>query len=52
MKTEAQIKAELKIAKKDLAKTVKQFEKYDNHDDMEQIKILEAYIEAYEFVLS
>ncbi len=52
MKTEKEIKAQLKLAKKNLSRTKKQFEKYDNHDDMDDIPIFRQEVETLEWVLS
>jgi hypothetical protein len=54
MKTEKEIKVQLKLAKKNLSKTQKQFEKYDNHDnheDMDAILVFEQEVKTLEWVL-
>jgi len=52
MKTERQAKDELKIVEQSLKKTQKQFDLYDNHDDMDEIERLQAKIEMLKWVLS
>jgi hypothetical protein len=51
MKSEKEIKAQLELAKENLRKTEKQFEKYDNHDDMEAIPVFRQEVETLEWVL-
>ena len=51
MKTEKEIKAQLKVAKKELRKVQARFEEYDNHDDMDNIPIVNEKIKTLEWVL-
>ena len=52
MKSEKEIKARLKEAKKALKETRARFEKYDNHDDMDLIPVEEQEVRVLEWVLS
>jgi hypothetical protein len=52
MKTEAQVKEELKKEQKHLKSTQKNFEKYDNHDDMDEIERSKSRVQVLEWVLS
>ena len=51
MKTEKEVKARLQIAKKELLRVNKEFQKYDNIDDYNQIPITEQEIVTLEWVL-
>ena len=51
MKSEKEIKTQLKIAKKELREVRKRFEKYDNHDDMDLIPVVEQEIKTLGWIL-
>jgi len=51
MKTEVEIKKELKTAKADLKKSEKQFAKYDNTDDMEEVARLQEKVSTLEWIV-
>lgn len=51
MKTEKEVKKQLKLAQNNLRNSRKQFEKYDNIDDMDAITIYEEEVRVLEWVL-
>ena len=51
MKTKEDISLELKNKKKELRDIHLRFEKYDNHEDLEEISILDAEIKVLMWVL-
>jgi hypothetical protein len=51
MKTEKEIRKNLRSAEKELKETRKRFEKYDNHDDLELIPVQEEAVNILKWVL-
>ena len=51
MKSEQEVKKQLKIAEKELRDTRKRFVEHDNIDDMHAIDTLQAEIDALKWVL-
>lgn len=51
MKTEEQVKAQLKKTRTELTKIRRRFEQHDNHEDMELIETTKAEILVLEWVI-
>jgi hypothetical protein len=51
MKTEKQVEDELKRAEKKYKETNARFDKYDNHDDLEELGKLEREVDTLKWVL-
>jgi hypothetical protein len=51
LRTEKEIKEKLNAAKKELREVRAQFEKYDNHDDLEQIPVIQQEVDTLKWVL-
>jgi hypothetical protein len=52
MKAEKEIKAQLKLAEKELREVRQRFQRYDNIEDMHAIPVVEQEIETLKWVLS
>ena len=52
MKTEKEVKVKLKTVEAELKKTQKDFDEYDNHDDLEELGKLRREVETLKWVLS